>query len=93
MSVKCTIRLCYLYIYINFTDITLAVHPAAAATRVDPWSSSAEHVAQQFLKYIEELMGGTLSAGPTAPSIIRDLTSALSSRQSELSAKVINPVL
>lgn len=63
--------------------------------RVDAGASSAEHVAHQFLRYIEELMTTALSAGSspvTALSVIEHFTSALSSRQTELSSKVIETV-
>ena len=63
------------------------------ATARDAGSSSAECVTHQFLCYIEELMTGASAAGltnVTASSVIEHFTSALSSRQSELSAaKVI----
>lgn len=62
--------------------------------RSDAGSSSAEYVTHQFLRYIEELMIGASAAGLTSvttSSVIEHFTSALSSRQSELSAaKVIN---
>ena len=61
--------------------------------RSDAGLSSAEYVTHQFLRYIEELMiraSATGSTPVTASSVVEHFTSALSSRQSELSAaKVI----
>ena len=59
----------------------------------DAGLGSAEYTAHQFLRYVEESVTGASSTGITPSSVIEHLTSALSSRQTELSAKVIVVVL
>ena len=69
----------------------LELRPVTA--RMDAGSSSAEYVTHQFLRYIEDLMNNASITGSTpvkALSVVEHFSSALSSRQSELStAKVI----
>ena len=72
-------------------NVTLAAQPMA------PWNGtglgSAEYTAHQFLRYIEESVTRASPAGITPSSVIEHFTSMLSSRQTELSAKVIMVVL
>ena len=65
-------------------------------SRTDAGISSAEHIAHQFLRYVEELVTTASAAGstPVTPSsVIEHFTSTLHSRQSEVSAKVITTML
>ena len=72
---------------------TVTVAPQPITLWSDAGLGSAEYTAHQLLRYVEESVIGVLSVGITPSSVIEHFTSALSSRQTELSAKVIVVVL
>ena len=71
---------------LSVTRYLTVLQPVSA--RNDAGLSSAEHVAHQFLRYIEELMVGA-STPVVASSVVGHFASALSSRQSQLSASKV----